>query len=98
MYLSYSTGVYRNPDTLTDSLDELKNLYFNICSKGYLENHKEKIEEEFYENMKNDGYLIVDVETEYIHFYIEIERMENIFNDVHDENIISILKEKLKIK
>lgn len=76
-----------------NSLDELKEYFYKVCNPNYLENCKEKADKEFYDHMK-DGYLIID-NRESCHFYIELQHINKIFDEVFDDYIVNFLKKKI---
>lgn len=75
-------------------IDSLRNIYYQICNKKYINHHKEIATEEFMKNMNEDGYLVCGYENDY-HFFIELSRIDNIFIQM-DESITKVVKEKLK--
>ena len=77
-----------------NTIEELKEYYYKTCNKKYLEIFKEEADNTFYSNMKNDGYLIIK-NIENIFYFIEINKIHNIFKDVNDQEVINTLNQKL---
>ena len=94
-YVYFDTN---SPVIHLSDLDKLKELYYNILNKEYLENNIDNIDNDFYKNMFDDGYFIIQLmETEIIYFFIDLDKIDNIYNDIKDEkDIIQILNDKLK--
>lgn len=80
-----------------ENLESLKERFFKLCNENFLESNKESAEEEFLNNIENDGYLILDFESsKKSFFFIEKSKINNIFDLTDEEDVISILNEKLK--
>lgn len=77
-------------------LDQLKEYYYKTLNKDYLDNIDD-IDRVFYNNMIDDGYFIIQLmETNIIYFFIELDKLEHIYNDLTEEKeIIEIIKNKL---
>jgi len=76
-----------------NNLDELKEFYYEILNKKYLEGYKDSADLEFHNNMEDDGYLIVAL-TEF-YFFIDLNKIDNIYRDIDDTEIISILNSNI---
>ena len=83
-----------------DNIKSLLNNFYKILSNDALENYYEEMNKEFYYNIENDGYYIIDmVDNNIIYFYLDLERLNDIYNDLKDNrNIINIIKDKLNEK
>ena len=75
-----------------NDLDGLKEFYYKSCNEKYILNFKKEADDEFYNNML-DGYLIIDVMGKYYHFFIELEYIDKIYDEVFDDEIINLLKD-----
>jgi len=73
-----------------NDLDDLKEFYYKSCNPKYLLSFKQEADNEFYNNML-DGYLIIDVMGKY-HFFIELQHLDKIYDEVFDDEIISHLE------
>jgi len=75
----------------TDDINDLKTEYFTICNKIFVENGM--AEEDFNSNMENDGYIIAERDSR-MSFFIEIDKINNIFSDLEivRPDIIEIIK------
>lgn len=67
------------------------------CTINYIESGQ--AESEFKREMQKDGYIIVSQHTGQLDFYINKDKIDNIFRDLcnKEEEILNILKEKLKL-
>jgi hypothetical protein len=87
-YLYFNSG--SNTKIYLNDLEELKEFYYKVCNKNYLLNFKKEADNDFYNNML-DGYLIIDIMEKKYHFFIELEYMDKIYEEIFDEKIISYL-------
>lgn len=96
-YVYFDTN---NPVIYLSELDKLKELYYNILNEKYLENNIDHIDFDFYKNMIDDGYYIIQLmETDIIHFFIDLDKLDYIYKDLKNEKeIIEILNDKLKFQ
>lgn len=78
------------------NLNELKRYYYQICTANYIDNGMAK--KEIMKHMSKDGYLIV-MHGDNIFYYLEKDKINQIISDLaEEEEVISVMKERLKIK
>jgi len=78
---------------IMDDVENLFNYYSSTLNKKYLNLYKNKISQEFYKNINNDGYFIIDmVDNNNIMYYINMDRIKDIIKDINDDRIIDRIK------
>lgn len=78
----------------TNDIKELIKYFYKILDKNL---EPDKLYENFYDNINNDGYYIVKIiDDDIIYFYLDLEKKDKIYDDLKDEKeVIEILKNKI---
>lgn len=79
-----------------ENLNDLKSHYLKICNKTYIESGQADID--FFKEFEDEYIIINHNDGEEILYFIDSEKIDNIFKDLENQTVIlNILKEKLKI-
>ena len=88
-----------NDNFYCKDLDELIKYYHKILDVVILEKYQEQSDQDFYKNIIDDGYFIIQFlgDDTNIHFYIDMDRLNNMYEEINgEEEIIETLKLRLK--
>jgi len=76
-----------------NNVEDLFNYYIKSLNSEYYKQYYKEISNKFYNNIKNNGYYIIDTrENDDIIYYINMNMIKDIINNINDERINERIK------